>query len=136
MSDPKEAQRLLCRLRLLGCGISIDDYGTGFSSLAYLRNLPVSELKLDGSFFTDATTDARACAIVRSTVDLAHSLGLCIVAEGVETAETLELLAAMGCDQAQGYFISRPVPADKVGAIVDCEPAIKRARNGPSDELV
>jgi diguanylate cyclase (GGDEF)-like protein len=132
MSDPKEAQRLLRRLRLLGCGISIDDYGTGFSSLAYLRNLPVNELKLDGSFLADATTDARACSIVRSTVDLAHSLGLRIVAEGVESAETLELLATMGCDQAQGYFISRPVPADDVGTIVDRDLAMNNAKQAVS----
>jgi diguanylate cyclase (GGDEF)-like protein len=129
MSDPQEAQRLLRRLQLLGCDISIDDYGTGFSSLAYLRNLPVNELKLDGSFLADATTDVRALSIVRSTVDLAHSLGLRMVAEGVETAETLELLTAMGCDEAQGYFISRPVPADEVGAIVDREPAIESAKS-------
>ena len=111
MSDPDEAQQLLARLRLLGCGVSVDDYGTGFSSLAYLRDLPVSELKLDGAFLTDVFRDARARSIVQSTVDLAHSLGLRMVAEGVETEETLEMLAAMGCDQAQGYFISRPVPA-------------------------
>ncbi|MDQ1454727.1 MAG: diguanylate cyclase [Actinomycetota bacterium] len=111
MTDPEQAQDLLGRLRALGCAVAVDDYGTGFASLAYLRNLPVNELKLDRSFLADVTTDGRARSIVQSTVDLAHSLGLRMVAEGVETAETLELLVAMGCDEAQGFYIGRPVTA-------------------------
>jgi diguanylate cyclase (GGDEF)-like protein len=114
MTDPEQAQDLLGRLRTLGCAVAVDDYGTGFASLAYLRNLPVNELKLDRSFLGDVTTDVRARSIVQSTVDLAHSLGLRMVAEGVETAETLALLVAMGCDEAQGYYIGRPVPAAEV----------------------
>src|SRR5207244_3330015 len=104
---------------------------TGFSSLAYLRNLPVSELKLDGSFLADFIHDARARSIVESTVDLAHSLGLRIVAEGVETAETLEMLAAMGCDQAQGYFISRPIPGAHVADALEQDRALAVATSKP-----
>jgi diguanylate cyclase (GGDEF)-like protein len=131
MSDPLQAQQLLARLRLLGCGVSVDDYGTGFSSLAYLRNLPVSELKLDGSFLADFIHDTRARSIVESTVDLAHSLGLRIVAEGVETAETLERLAAMGCDQAQGYFISRPISGVQVADALRQDRALVVAASKP-----
>ncbi|MDQ1467398.1 MAG: diguanylate cyclase [Actinomycetota bacterium] len=123
MADPAQAQELLGRLRLLGCAIAIDDYGTGFASLAYLRNLPVSELKLDRSFLADVTTDERARSIVQSTVDLAHSLGLRMVAEGVEAAETLDLLVAMGCDEAQGYYIGYPVTAAEVELAVSARGA-------------
>jgi EAL domain-containing protein (putative c-di-GMP-specific phosphodiesterase class I) len=119
MTDPEQAKDVLGRLRALGCAVSVDDYGTGFASLAYLRNLPVNELKLDRSFLADVTTDDRARSIVQSTVDLAHSLGLRMVAEGVETAETLDLLVAMGCDQAQGYYIGHPVTAADVAGAVD-----------------
>ncbi len=118
MTDPEQAQDVLGRLRTLGCSVAVDDYGTGFASLAYLRNLPVNELKLDQSFLADVTTDERARSIVQSTVDLAHSLGLRMVAEGVETAETLELLVTMGCDEAQGYYIGLPVTAVEVAKTV------------------
>ena len=101
---------MLAELRRLGVRTSIDDYGTGYSSLAYLRHLPADELKLDRSLTADVDTDHRAAAIVEHTVALAHALGLRLVAEGVEDAATGAALAALGCDVAQGYAIARPMP--------------------------
>jgi EAL domain-containing protein (putative c-di-GMP-specific phosphodiesterase class I) len=89
--------------------LSIDDFGTGFSSLTYIRRLPVSELKLDRTFLTGAPRDKRAVSVIRSTVDLAHSLGLRIVAEGIENLDALALVDDLGCDAAQGYLMGRPV---------------------------
>lgn len=111
MQDYDLARASLTRLRNIGVRISIDDFGTGYSSLAYLRDLPIDELKLDRSFLTPMQDDPRAAALVASTIDLAHSLDLRMVAEGVETADALAELSLFGCDQAQGYFISRPIPA-------------------------
>jgi diguanylate cyclase (GGDEF)-like protein len=111
MADPVRSRDVLGELRLLGIRIAVDDYGTGYSSLAYLQELAVDELKLDKSFVMRMTEDAGAAAIVRTTVDLAHSLGLALVAEGVENAEALAELRRLGCDVAQGYFISKPLPA-------------------------
>jgi EAL domain-containing protein (putative c-di-GMP-specific phosphodiesterase class I) len=102
---------VLGELRRLGVRTSIDDYGTGYSSLAYLRHLPADELKLDRSLTADVDIDHRAAAIVEHTVALAHALGLRLVAEGVEDAATATALAALGCDVAQGYAIARPMPA-------------------------
>jgi diguanylate cyclase len=117
MVDAAQGLEVLGRLHRLGVELSVDDYGTGFSSLAYLRELPVNELKLDRTFLAAASHDARAVAIIRSTIELAHSLGLRIVAEGVETAEALNLLCDLGCDAAQGYLLGRPAPAAKVPAL-------------------
>jgi diguanylate cyclase (GGDEF)-like protein len=114
MSDWVRARAVLDELRALGVLISVDDFGTGYSSLSYLRDLPIDQLKLDRSFISRMDGDAMATALVRSTVSLAHSLGLAMVAEGVERPDTLELLASFGCDQAQGFHISRPVPADEL----------------------
>ena len=111
MADRERARSILTRLREGGVQISVDDFGTGYSSLGYLRDLPVDELKLDRSFILPMADDVRAAALVASTIGLAHSLGLRIVAEGVETTVTYAELARLGCDQAQGYVISRPVPA-------------------------
>lgn len=111
MADRDRARRILTRLRGGGVQISIDDYGSGYSSLSYLRDLPVDELKLDKSFVFPMTDNARAAALVSSSIALAHSLGLRMVAEGVETDCAYAELARLGCDQAQGYFISKPVPA-------------------------
>jgi len=111
MSDPERARTVLEALRLLGCRIAIDDYGTGYCALAYLRDLPVDELKLDRSFVAGIGTDPRSAAIVRSTIELAHALGLQVVAEGIEDQQALEAVASFDCDYAQGYHFSRPVPA-------------------------
>jgi diguanylate cyclase (GGDEF)-like protein len=111
MADRDRARDILTRLRQSGVQISIDDFGTGYSSLAYLRDLPIDELKLDKSFIFPMADDARAAALVASTIALAHSLGLRMVAEGVENHVAYTELARLGCDQAQGYFMSRPVPA-------------------------
>ncbi len=111
IAEPEQALLVLDRLRALGVDLSIDDFGTGFSSLTYIRRLPVSELKLDRTFLTGAPRDKRAVAVIRSTVDLAHSLGLRIVAEGIEYLDALALVDDLGCDAAQGYLMGRPVPS-------------------------
>ncbi len=100
-------------LRGLGVGVSIDDFGSGFTSLAYLGSLPITELKLDRTFISGLSASGREqdMKLVRATIDLGHALGLLVVAEGIETLATLELLALLGCDRAQGYFTGRPVPA-------------------------
>jgi diguanylate cyclase len=113
IAEPEQALLVLERLRALGVQLSIDDFGTGFSSLTYIRRLPVSELKLDRTFLSGAPRDQRAVAVIRSTVDLAHSLGLRIVAEGIEHLDALALVDDLGCDAAQGYLMGRPVPADE-----------------------
>jgi diguanylate cyclase (GGDEF)-like protein len=110
MADPERGRQVLGELRRLGVRTSIDDYGTGYSSLAYLRHLPADELKLDRSLTSDVDRDPRAAAIVQHTVALAHALGLRLVAEGVEDAGTGGVLADLGCDIAQGYAIARPMP--------------------------
>ena len=111
MDDPLYAMEVLGKLKALGVATSIDDFGTGYSSLAYLKNLPIDELKIDRSFVGTMVTDESDLTIVRSIIDLSHNLGLDVVAEGVEDADTLERLAEMGCDRAQGFFMSRPVPS-------------------------
>ncbi len=111
MIDPEASRRVVGALVDLGVSVSIDDYGTGHSSLSYLRDLPVAEMKLDRSFVTPLTTDPRTADIVRTTVDLAHSLGLRLVAEGVEDAATLAALVTLGADVTQGYHHCGPLPA-------------------------
>lgn len=109
MSDPTRALVLLQQISDLGVRLSIDDYGTGYSSLAYIKRLPVQALKIDYSFILNMLSDSQDEVIVNSTINLAHNLGLDVVAEGVENQETLDRLAAMGCNQAQGYFMGRPM---------------------------
>ena len=111
VADRDRARTVLSRLRAMGVRIAVDDFGKGYSSLSYLRELPIDELKLDKSFILSMTDDARATALVVSTIDLAHSLGLEMTAEGVESSAAFESLSSYGCDVAQGYFMSRPVPA-------------------------
>jgi diguanylate cyclase (GGDEF)-like protein len=111
MADAARSQQVMSGLRRLGIRLSIDDYGTGYSSLSYLRALPVDELKLDRSFVSHLTSDERATAIVRSTLQLSLDLGMTMVVEGVEDAATLAALRAWGCAFAQGYHIARPMPA-------------------------
>ncbi len=110
MDDPARAQNTLERLSNMGFALSIDDFGTGYSSLAYLKRLPVDELKIDKSFVMKMAQDQDDAKIVRSTVDLGHNLGLRVVAEGVESEEVWFLLRQMGCDQGQGYFMGKPMP--------------------------
>lgn len=114
MTDPVRAQETLQKLYDLGIRISIDDYGTGYSSLAYLKKLPLDKLKIDKSFVMDMINNENDALIVHSTIKLAHNLGLKVIAEGVENKETLESLKNMGCDYAQGYYISRPIPAEDI----------------------
>jgi diguanylate cyclase (GGDEF)-like protein len=109
MADPVRASDVLEGLRALGVGLSLDDFGTGHSSLSYLKRLPLDEVKIDRSFVAAMTEDENDAVIVRSTIDLARNLGLRVVAEGVESAEIMDALAELRCDVAQGYFISRPV---------------------------
>ena len=111
MDDPQRAEATLNRLSEQGFKLSIDDFGTGYSSLAYLKRLPVDELKIDKSFVMAMETDDDDAKIVRSTIDLAHNLGLSVVAEGVENQAILAQLERLDCDEAQGYHISRPVPS-------------------------
>ena len=112
MDDPQRAEAMLNRLSEQGFKLSIDDFGTGYSSLAYLKRLPVDELKIDKSFVMGMETGEDDAMIVRSTIDLAHNLGLTVVAEGVETAAIQDRLRALHCDEAQGYHIARPLPVD------------------------
>jgi diguanylate cyclase (GGDEF)-like protein len=114
MADPKRGRAVLDELRALGIAIALDDFGTGHSSLSYLKNLPIDELKVDRSFVMGIAGDERDAAIVRSTVQLARSLGLRVVAEGVEDAETWSLLLDLGCDEAQGYHLARPLPSEEL----------------------
>jgi diguanylate cyclase len=113
MDDPVRAQLTLERLHGMGVELAIDDFGTGYSSLAYLKRLPVDELKIDKSFVLNMEHDADDAKIVKSTIDLGHNLGLRVVAEGLETLAVWHLLRQMGCDQAQGYYLSKPMPGDR-----------------------
>ena len=115
LSDPERAREMLLEIRAHDVQVSIDDYGTGFSSLAYLRDLPVQELKMDRSFVGTIRSDARSRVIVTSTMQMAHAMGLRMVAEGVEDAETSAELVSMGVDVLQGIHIARPMIAADVG---------------------
>jgi diguanylate cyclase (GGDEF)-like protein len=113
MVDPVGALEILNRLKRLDVRLAIDDYGTGYSSLSYLQRLPVDALKIDQSFIADMQRNKDSATIVRSTIELAHNLDLSVIAEGVEDEGTFDRLATLGCDMAQGYCISRPMPADQ-----------------------
>ncbi len=114
MTEPERAIDTLSQLRKLGVRLAVDDFGTGYSSLAYLHRLPIHEIKIDKSFVAAITGEPSRANIVRASVELGHSFQLETVAEGVEDAPTLDLLAALGCDLAQGYFISRPMLANQM----------------------
>ncbi len=116
LKDRERAQRVLAGLRSLGVRAAIDDYGTGYSSLVYLHELVVDEVKIDRSFVVPLLLDERSGSIVKSTIDLVHSLGLRVVAEGIEEARVADELVRMGCDTAQGYHWTRPLPADEFDA--------------------
>ncbi|GAA1610210.1 putative bifunctional diguanylate cyclase/phosphodiesterase [Actinoplanes couchii] len=125
MSDPTTTIDALRSIRALGVKTSIDDFGTGYSSLSYLKLLPVDELKIDRSFVTDMVDDSSSRALVASAVDLAHNLGLTVVAEGVEDVFTAQALSGLGCDTAQGYHFARPAPAADLDArFLQPEPAL------------
>ena len=121
MSDPERALATITELSELGVRFSVDDFGTGYSSLAYLSRLPLDELKIDRSFVSPMLTDSSDLIIVRSTINLAHDLGLTIVAEGVEDEPTLNWLKRLGCDRVQGYHLGRPMPAIEFETWMDAE---------------
>jgi len=114
MDEPETAARLLHQIADLGIKIIVDDFGTGYSSLAYLRQLPLAALKIDRSFVHDMADDEHDAVIVRSTISLAHNLGLNVTAEGVEDEQTLQMLRDMGCDDIQGYHLCRPKPLEEM----------------------
>jgi EAL domain-containing protein (putative c-di-GMP-specific phosphodiesterase class I) len=122
MGEPLRAKWVLSELSAMGVAVSLDDFGTGYSSLAALKRLPVNEIKIDRSFVMNMAAAESDAVIVRSTIDLAHNLGLRVVAEGVETKETWDLLARLRCDVAQGYYLSRPVPAADIPSWYGREP--------------
>jgi len=123
--DPLRAMGVLGRLSSMGVGLALDDFGTGYSSLAYLKRLPVREIKIDKSFVINMTIDDDDAVIVQSTIDLARNLGLAVVAEGVESEEVWGRLQAFGCDMAQGYFLGRPAPSDEFAAWVESVSGIR-----------
>jgi diguanylate cyclase (GGDEF)-like protein len=118
LADPFRVRQVLSGLNEMGLRLAIDDFGTGYSSLAYLRRLPVQTIKIDRSFVMDMCENASDATIVRSTIDLGRNLGLDVVAEGVESQEAWNALRAQGCTLAQGYFISRPLPADELAPLL------------------
>jgi EAL domain-containing protein (putative c-di-GMP-specific phosphodiesterase class I) len=135
MADAPTAVGVLTRLRERGFAIAVDDFGTGHSSLAYLRHLPVTVLKIDRSFVSEVATDPSALAIAGSIVELARTVGLTVVAEGVETPEQADLLRTLGCDAAQGWLWSRAVSPDEArssGALVAVYGASSSDPSGPS----
>ncbi|MEZ5143594.1 MAG: EAL domain-containing protein [Acidimicrobiales bacterium] len=128
MDDPILAMEVLGKVKALGAATAIDDFGTGYSSLAYLKHLPIDELKIDRSFVATMVADDSDLTIVRSTIDLSHNLGLEVVAEGVEDGETLRRLAELGCDRAQGFFVSRPVPVADLDRWLDGQERLTEVR--------
>jgi EAL domain-containing protein (putative c-di-GMP-specific phosphodiesterase class I) len=129
ITDFLRSQAVILELRDLDIVVSIDDFGAGFTSLAYLSSLAVGELKLDRTFITslNAEGNGREMELVRATINLGHDMGLRVVAEGIEDVETLDLLGDLGCDLAQGYFISRPTPASRLSF----QPSETRELTGP-----
>lgn len=113
MEHPQKTIRAMDRLNAMGLRLSIDDFGIGYSALSYLKQLPVNELKIDKSFGMSLASDGNSAVIVRSTIDMAHELGLNVVAEGIETLEAYRMLQKLGCDSVQGFYISKPLPIDE-----------------------
>jgi EAL domain-containing protein (putative c-di-GMP-specific phosphodiesterase class I) len=130
MSDVTPAVELLHRMKSLGVNLSIDDFGTGYSSFSYLSRFPIDVLKIDRSFVNDITHDANDAAIVASIIALAHNLRLSVIAEGVETAEQLDYLRHQGCDEMQGYYFSKPLPAHEFEQLL----RQRRGLTAPEDE--
>jgi EAL domain-containing protein (putative c-di-GMP-specific phosphodiesterase class I) len=114
MTDPERAIVVLTRLAELGVRLAVDDFGSGQSSLAYLKTLPIHQLKIDGSFVNDITTNATDAIIVQTCIELAHRLGLEVVAEGVEDAATWHQLTELGCQLAHGFYLAKPMPSTEL----------------------
>ena len=119
MTNPEESAGVLKQLRKMGVSVAIDDFGTGYSSLSYLRRFPIDKLKIDRSFIRDLTISRTDESIVRAIVSLARSVGLKVVAEGIESAEQLELVTRLECDQWQGYHCCTPQPAARFEAMLE-----------------
>ena len=132
MADAVLACAVMDRLSAMGIGIAIDDFGTGFSSLSHLRQLPVDLIKVDKSFVLNMDRSEDDAVIVRSTIALGHSLGLEVVAEGVETEESLRRLRALECDFAQGYHVCRPLPAGEIARWLVSSPWSQAAVDVPA----
>lgn len=113
MTDPVRSLEIVQRLHEMGYKLSIDDFGTGYSSLAYLKKMPLTELKIDKSFISDVLQSENDAVIVKATINLAHNLGLQVTAEGVESQQVMNLLQEYDCDLAQGYFFSKPIPCEE-----------------------
>jgi EAL domain-containing protein (putative c-di-GMP-specific phosphodiesterase class I) len=122
LTDPVRTTAILDRLASMGVRLSIDDFGTGYSSLAYLKRLPITEIKIDRSFVMGMGTNDDDATIVRSTIDLGRNLGLEVVAEGVESEAIWKELRALGCTVAQGYYLSRPLPPAELGEWLSSRP--------------
>jgi len=118
MQGAEEAITILKTLRKMGVSLSVDDFGTGYSSLSYLQRFPVTSVKIDQSFVRNITTDPDAAALARSIISMAHELRLRVIAEGVETEGQLAFLTNHRCDEMQGYYLSRPLPADECAALM------------------
>ena len=126
MTNPEKSIQVLNKLHQLGVKLSVDDFGTGFSSLAYLKLLPVNELKIDKSFVMDMEQDESDRLIVHSTIELSHNLGLNVVAEGIENKACWDMLLEMGCDTAQGYYMSKPVDKDEFSNLLETSSSFSR----------
>jgi EAL domain-containing protein (putative c-di-GMP-specific phosphodiesterase class I) len=128
MTDPARALKAITHLKPLGVRFAIDDFGTGYSSLANLKKLPVNAVKIDRSFVINMSKNESDAAIVRLTIELAHTLGLQVVAEGVEDRETYDRLVSWGCDEAQGYYMGRPMPIEDLnGWLIESPWGLKTA---------
>jgi EAL domain-containing protein (putative c-di-GMP-specific phosphodiesterase class I) len=134
MNDPQRVIRTLNKIRGLGVRFAIDDFGTGYSSFAYLTKLPVSCIKIDKTFVQNIEADRDSSVVVKSIIDLGHNLGLKIVAEGVETAQAMELLRKLQCDEAQGYHLCRPITADMMTKFLLDPPATVTERRFSAKE--
>ena len=133
LADPMRTRLVLNRLSAMGVELAIDDFGIGYSSLAYLKRLPVKQIKIDRSFVMNMERDENDAVIVRSTIDLGRNLGLMVVAEGVESETIWSHLARLECDLAQGYYLSRPIPAQALTDWVS-ERADAPSRNSPAGQ--
>jgi EAL domain-containing protein (putative c-di-GMP-specific phosphodiesterase class I) len=118
MADPEAAASSMQKLKKTGVRLSIDDFGTGYSSLAYLKRFPLDALKIDRTFIRDVCTDADDAAITLAVINLAHNLKLKVVAEGVDNSAQLKFLKENGCDEVQGYYFSRPIPANQIATML------------------